>query len=658
LSSNRRFPTASVKAACLVILTLWVFDPRTVAAGDLLFPLKIDPILTSTFGEYRINHPHGGVDFGTAGGIGVPVVAAASGRLVRLKASPAGYGKAIYLGHPDGRVTVYGHLAEFAGPIKAIARKTQASRGRYGFDSHFGGDGPAVRAGEIIGYSGMTGTDVPHLHFEVRKRGLPVNPLKNGISLPDTLPPKIERLHARPLEAAAHVEGSFDPRIFSFDQADSTLPAPVVVGGRVGLSVEITDHIDNSPRDLAPYEIRFFIEEKPVHAVRYDRFNFAVKTFSELDYLYELKETKIGIFHRLYRHSKRIIFHDKALAAFSGRLPEGDHRAKILAIDAAGNRSQAVFTLRVTAPSKPAPAPNISIGGLIIGVAHPERHVIFTDRVLAVDAREISGDEPILAADFSLSTTGKMGPSPVIENKGQKVRRVLCDIPDGFEGTARVTWTTASGAHSLDAPVLWVKGGKTLRSPDGKAQVRIGENALFAGFPVMAFTEDPPAAKGLGPVSPVYTFNRPWEPVRKRLEVSIRMPKGLPNKKQVGLYLLDRGTYWHLRQGNATNRATHLGSFILMRDAAPPTIGTPAASSLCGRKILLIPYEDAGSGVAETGAALWLDGRKIICELMPVSGKIRYIPDRPLSPGTHNVRLVLSDRAGNTAEKKSTVEIR
>jgi hypothetical protein len=117
--------------------------------------------VNSPFGRRRMHPilkrilPHTGVDL--AAPTGEPVRATADG-LVTHAGERGGYGLLVELQHPSGYATRYAHLSRIASDV-ARAR--------------------VVRQGEIIGYVGMTGQATgPHLHFEVRRRGQPVDPLE------------------------------------------------------------------------------------------------------------------------------------------------------------------------------------------------------------------------------------------------------------------------------------------------------------------------------------------------------------------------------------------------------------------------------------------------------------------------------------------------
>jgi murein DD-endopeptidase MepM/ murein hydrolase activator NlpD len=137
------------------------------AAPDFLWP--ITGPLTSPFGP-RAGRLHAGID------IGSPhyqeVRAAADGEVIFVRDGGPGLGTAVVLRHGAGYTTVYGHLS-----IR-IAREAES-----------------VRRGQAIGGVGATGNaSGPHLHFEIRRGGRPVDPLS---LLPPTLDQLVEGLASR-----------------------------------------------------------------------------------------------------------------------------------------------------------------------------------------------------------------------------------------------------------------------------------------------------------------------------------------------------------------------------------------------------------------------------------------------------------------------------
>ncbi len=100
------------------MLAVWVLCIQAAIAQTYPQTYFIKPIdtafyLSGTYGSLRENHFHSGMDIRTYEKEGLPVRAAADGYIVRVKVSPNGYGKALYINHPNGFTTQYGHSAAF-----------------------------------------------------------------------------------------------------------------------------------------------------------------------------------------------------------------------------------------------------------------------------------------------------------------------------------------------------------------------------------------------------------------------------------------------------------------------------------------------------------------------------------------------------------------
>ncbi len=124
--------------------------PRTVATGVFANPSRGS--LTSRFGE-RWSRQHTGIDIGVPRGTPNK---AADGGVVVFAGWDGTYGKLVIIDHENGFTTYYAHN-------DTIKVKM----------------GQRVAKGQVVGLAGSTGRATgPHLHFEVRKNGVPVNPLK------------------------------------------------------------------------------------------------------------------------------------------------------------------------------------------------------------------------------------------------------------------------------------------------------------------------------------------------------------------------------------------------------------------------------------------------------------------------------------------------
>ena len=151
-------------------------------------PLDVPIVLAGTFGELRSNHFHGGLDIKTQQREGLAVKASAGGYISRINIQHYGYGKALYIQHPNGYTTVYGHLQKLAPKFKEYLRKQQYAKESYEIELFPSAEELKVEQGEIIAYSGNTGgSGGPHLHFEIRDGSQrPMNAKMFGFDIPDS----------------------------------------------------------------------------------------------------------------------------------------------------------------------------------------------------------------------------------------------------------------------------------------------------------------------------------------------------------------------------------------------------------------------------------------------------------------------------------------
>lgn len=352
----------------LLVGYLIVFFGIGLAEGEgYHWPMNAPHALTSTFGEYRGGRLHAAIDLKTWGKEGFPVLAVADGYVWRVRTSPWGYGRAVYVQLKDGRFAVWAHLSGFSDAIEKYVKEEQDRRGTYSVNLYFRPDQLPVKQGDVVGFSGSTGIGVPHLHFELRDGDhRPLNPLTHGFDIEDTTPPTISALGFVPLNVRARVNGGVNPQSFvlgwhkrkkQFTQADT-----VTIWGSVGVGVRVYDRADASllTNKLAPYRMRLVVDHKEVFATSLDAFGYGVTHHGELDRNYMMSQQGLGRFHNLYRvagnylpfyGAYRIgdgILHAGGESIRTGLvLPPGLHDVKVIAEDVAGNVTEASVMVRV-----------------------------------------------------------------------------------------------------------------------------------------------------------------------------------------------------------------------------------------------------------------------------------------------------------------------
>ena len=243
-------------------------------------PLGIPLDLSGSFGELRSNHFHSGLDFKTSGKEGLPVYAAADGYISRIKISTFGYGKAIYITHPNGYTSVYGHLQKANGAIQDYIRKRHYQERSYEIEMYLYPTELPVKKGDIIAYSGNTGgSGGPHLHFEFRdtKSEQIINPMHFGFKkiIKDERKPVIQGVVAYPIDSTI-VNNSQKPINISFSkQADgSYLSVKVKTNGKVAFGINAYDFCTNGYNKNGLYKVKAYLNGVLQYQYGFDSFAF------------------------------------------------------------------------------------------------------------------------------------------------------------------------------------------------------------------------------------------------------------------------------------------------------------------------------------------------------------------------------------------------
>lgn len=243
-------------------------------------PLDIPLQLSGNFGELRTNHFHAGLDFRTQQKEGFNVYAAAEGYISRIKISSYGYGKAIYVTHPNGFTTLYGHLQKGSPRLEKYIHSKQYEEKSYEIEVFLKPNELAVKQGEIIGISGNTGgSGGPHLHFEVRdsKTEKTINPLHffSDILL-DSKRPVINGLYAYPLDENSTVNQSKVPVAIDLKSLSNGqyVTDRVLASGNIGFGINTNDSDNSSNFKNGTYKVETSLNGKPSFWYQFDTFAF------------------------------------------------------------------------------------------------------------------------------------------------------------------------------------------------------------------------------------------------------------------------------------------------------------------------------------------------------------------------------------------------
>lgn len=319
-------------------------------------PLNIPISLAGNFMELRGSHFHSGLDMRTEGREGLDVTAAGDGWVSRVKVSPWGYGKALYIDHPNGYTTVYGHLLEFVGPIADAVLDRQYKAREFDVDLTFEKGELPVSKGQVVAHSGNTGgSSGPHLHFEVRRSSdqHALDPERFGMEVPDSAAPTFIGLRIDPLDSNARVQpypGTARGFAVVGSGSSFTLKGPVVPEalGVVGLSVNVIDRYSNSWSTCGIRAIRVLVDGEPVFSAELDEIDFGLQRFADAYMDYGLFKQNDMHYNRCYKlPNNRLPIYGKEPAQGRIHLASGQQSEVVVeATDANGNRSELRFNVK------------------------------------------------------------------------------------------------------------------------------------------------------------------------------------------------------------------------------------------------------------------------------------------------------------------------
>ena len=658
----------------LVALPSLAAKPDPLTATGLRWPTDSSRRFTSTFGEPRPDRFHAGLDFSTSGSVGYPCYAVADGWITRVKTDFKGYGKVVYLALPDGRIAVYAHLSGFDKRIEERVRAAQLEQGKYETELFFERDELPYAQGEVVAYTGDTGSGPPHLHFEMRQ-GIaePYNPALDGFVVRDSRPPVIRRLSLRPLDGSSEVDGDMLPVV---RWVNGGTVEPITFYGRIGVSAEVMDWQDGGWHRLGVRTLELYLDGELRHRADLLRFNYRKNRQSRLDFDYELWRIGYKRFRRLYLlPGNELPFYDRSLPGGiidSRSLKPGSHEIRIRITDTSGNSTEATWSVNVrhdpTMPPAATKGPPKPIKGELVQDESLSIDVRLIRRVARVSVRGVpAGSERVQlrAEPFAQTLT--------LVDHGHGIWVGRGEVPLSYRGPATFTAMVKNGGEGLKTV------SKTIRLagfragardrwpiPDEGIELRFDDNDMWFDL-IAGMTKSPAEPSTLTPLykfHPMdYPFERPYEiaftaqdapwdslsGIVYREEGQLNEWTWLGNDREMSGFVLKAEAY-------------SFETFAVARDTEPPRItrvslqdGARASSR---RPLLSAMVIDDLSDLDLDRCRLDLDGETTIWVYDPDAKTISFRPWSDLARGTHTWTLYVVDRVGNPKEITRTFRVR
>ena len=647
---------------CLLVLVASSLDGGE-QADDFAWPLPGNYTISSSFGEYRPGHAHMAIDIRTGGETGIPVVAVGDGYISRIKVKTSGYGRALYLTLEDGRIAVYSHLQSFVSPVEEYITDMQWRTMNFNQDVYPSADLFRFHKGDIIAYSGRSGTRHPHLHFELRtSSNIPLNPLAHGFNIDDRRPPVFSALGVLPLNAFSEVAGDCVPQVFPAYRTGTgeyRISESPKVYGLYGLAVLCYDLTDNAPNKIAVYRLELEVEGETRFIVQYDSCGFDTYRQVEIDrdpYLNRLDE---GIFQRLFQApGNKMPFYQGEGILNTEELPGGLYNFTIYAEDYCGNTSLLRGELELLqSPTVQEPAlQSFNNFREYAGNAAftPECELQFFHDWVRVEFSTQPDVIQWIAQNLYLI--------PFQANNGKWFARIPLN-----EDNIGHNYIISSNGNVIDnwrLEYINVENGGVVSSKDSKFTISFPPYGVFQPFfagikevDVSYLNEFYELADSAG-----YCLEPQWIPLKRIAEISWNVPD---TSSQLGIYFLQREKPIFL--GNRLSGAEisagclNLETFILVYDRTPPEVrlNYPRSNSPIREKKPKFRFtvEDTLSGIDAESINITLDGSWILAEYDPPVKKIYGHLREPLSAGEYQLIISLRDKCGNEASKTYKIVI-
>lgn len=432
-------------------------------------PLDIPISLSGNFGELRPNHYHMGWDIRTEKRQNLPVHAAAEGYIAKIKIEPAGFGRAIYINHPNGYTTVYCHLNDFYPALEAYVKQQQYLLNSWKVLLDVPANLFPVKKGDFIAYSGTTGgSQAPHLHFEIRKTDDDINrnPMLFGLPLPDNTVPTIKRLALYDRTMSIYEQS---PRMVPVKKTATgyatLVPVITVTTPKISFAISASDTHSGSAKPNGIFEAILYNNLQPVLGFQMDRigYNDTRNLNAHIDYktranggplLQQLFELP-GYNHSIYK-----------IVSGDGAIDLSDGAVRHIAIevkDAYGNATRLItgiqFKQPTVPPVKPLPAGKMFYPFMIDGFESGDCEFYLGEKSL-YDSVHIAYQRIISSSPNAISAVHSIGAAYIPLQDPMMVRIQPTALPDAVKRNKVVMQWFDKNKTEVEK-VDWQKGWAT-----------------------------------------------------------------------------------------------------------------------------------------------------------------------------------------------------
>ena len=596
-----------------------------------LFPIEPGTTnrLSGTMGELRSNHFHSGIDIRTYNRIGLPVRAAQRGYISRVSVSPSGYGNAVYVTHPNGHTTVYGHLNHFEKNLAAYVLKEQYRRKTFAVNLYFKPGTFPVDRGDTIAFSGNSGgSSGPHLHFDIRdQNNEALNPLQFDFDeVVDNIPPLVQKVALRTMDIHSRINDRFGRfEFYAVKIGDHyELPYPILAKGTIGIEVLAHDKLNDNPSRCGVNYIEMYTGEQMIFKQAIDKINFSDtrNILTLMDYT--------RLLHSGERFNKLYIDEGNRLPYYNGTIGKGMLRVhdevvpvKVTLRDTYGNQSLLNLTL------KPSPLTN-EVPFMAPETKNVSYEVI--ENTLVVNSKKELGDSLLLF----LNKVDPQMVGPAYFSKKQNV--FLIDLrkllPDSLKIGQEIIKTLFKDQIPPEIAYTYYSD---------VVNIQFSKNTLYDTVFLKVDYSQAEVER--------FTLGDPGIPVSRSMKITLKPRGNYPENSSV--YRIAGNRYEYLGgkwvNGQISFSSTEFGIFTILEDTQAPSIRPVAINGGAAR----FKISDDRSGIAYFEANI--NGEWLLMNHDPKNNVIwaeRQDATKPLQ-GEFSLKVV--DNSGNENIYKQTI---
>jgi murein DD-endopeptidase MepM/ murein hydrolase activator NlpD len=329
-----------------------VFPAKNYPQNYFAYPVAATKGYAANFGELRPNHYHMGFDCRTEKAQNKKILAAADGYVAKVKIESYGFGRAIYINHPNGLTTLYAHLNDFYPELEKYVKQQQYALKSWAVYLDIPANLFPVTKEMFIAFSGNTGgSQGPHLHFEVRntKSDKVLNPSLFNFGIPDDVAPDVYKLAVYDRCVSTYEQ---TPKLFVLKKVNGvyvTSPALIITNtDKVSFGITASDRYNGSNNKNGIYETILYENDKPIVGFQLDSIGYDETRYlnAHIDY-----KNRSGGGSFIEHVSKLPGYNNSVYKTFNGDgviniEDDSTHKIKIVVKDANGNTSVVLFAVQ------------------------------------------------------------------------------------------------------------------------------------------------------------------------------------------------------------------------------------------------------------------------------------------------------------------------